>query len=63
MEDHKKSLDDLNRQSLEKFEEYLKKRSDLKGDQHEKITKAKEEWQEAWQKLVNVITILDTFEI
>jgi hypothetical protein len=63
MEDHKKSLDELNKQSLKKFEEFLKNRSDLKEGQHEKITQAKKEWQEAWQKLVDVATVLDSFEI
>lgn len=63
MDDHKKTLDELNKQSLEKFEDYIKKRGDLKEDQHEKIAEAKKEWQEAWQRLVNVITLLDTFEI
>jgi len=63
MEDHKKSLDELNKQSLAKFEEYLKTRNNLKADQHEKIDQAKKEWQEAYQKLVNVATVLDSFEI
>jgi galactokinase/mevalonate kinase-like predicted kinase len=63
MEDHKKSLDELNKQSLEKFEEYLKDRSDIKKDQHDKINQAKKEWQEAYQKLVDVAMVLDSFEI
>ncbi len=63
MEDHKKSLDELNKQSLEKFEEYLKTRNNLKESQQEKITQAKKEWQEAYQKLVDVATVLDSFEI
>lgn len=63
MEDHKKSLDELNKQSLEKFEEYLKTRNDIKAGQHEKITQAKKEWQAAYQKLVDIATVLDSFEI
>jgi chromosome segregation ATPase len=63
MDDHKKILEDLNKQSLEQFDNYLKKREGLKEEDHKKIAEAKKEWQEAWNKLINLAVVLDTFEI
>ena len=60
--EHKKILDDLNRQKLEKIEEYLKTKNI--GDEHkEKLSDAKSKWQEAWAKYMDVLMYLETLEL
>ncbi len=61
--EHKKNLEELNKQSLLKLEEYLKSKGALKKDDHEKLHKAKEEWQVAWSKLMETLMVLERLEI
>jgi hypothetical protein len=42
--EHKKRLEDLNKESLQKFEDYVKAKGELKKEEHEKLHKAKDEW-------------------
>ena len=61
--EHKKRLEELNTESLKKLEEYLKTKEILLGDDHEKVNKAKEEWQVAWNKLMETLMVLERLEI
>jgi hypothetical protein len=61
--EHKKKLEDLNKESLQKFEEYLKTNESLKEEDHEKLHKAKDEWQSAWNKLMEALIVLERLEI
>jgi len=62
--EHKKKLEELNKESLQKLEEYLKtKEIVLKEDEHKKLHSAKEEWQLAWNKLMEAILVLERLEI
>jgi DNA polymerase III delta prime subunit len=63
MDDHKKILEDLNKQSIEHLQSFLKKKEGLKEEDHKKIAEAQKEWQEAWNKLINLAVVLDSFEI
>ena len=47
--EHKEILDDLNRQKLEKIEEYLKTKN-IPPEHQTMLDRAKEKWQEAWAK-------------
>ena len=62
--DTKNKLKELNREALEKVENYMKeKESERSADHHEKIHSAKEEWQMAWNKLMETLLILEKIEI
>jgi hypothetical protein len=61
--EHKQKLEDLNKESLQKFEEYLKTKEALKEEDHEKLHKAKDEWQSAWNKLMEALIVLERLEI
>ena len=61
--EHKKRLEELNKESLQKLEEYLKTKQELIGDHHENVNKAKEEWQVAWNKLMEALLVLERLEI
>ena len=62
--EHKKNLEELNKKSLQKLEEYLKiKEVVLKEDDHKKLHSAKEEWQLAWNKLMEALLVLERLEI
>ena len=61
--EHKKRLEELNRESLQKLEEYLKTKQKLTEDHHKKVHKAKDEWQVAWNKLMEALMVLERLEI
>jgi hypothetical protein len=62
--EHKKKLEELNKRSLHKLEEYIKtKEVVLKEDDHKKLHSAKEEWQMAWNKLMEALLVLERIEI
>jgi hypothetical protein len=61
--EHKKRLEELNKESLEKLGEYLKTKETLLQEDHEKVNKAKEEWQVAWSKLMEALMVLERLEI
>lgn len=61
--EHKKKLEELNKESLQKLDEYMKTKGELKEEDHEKVHKAKEEWQVAWNKLMEALLVLEHLEI
>ena len=61
--DHKTSLEELNKASLTKLEEYIQARSALKDTDHEKLHKAKDDWQYAWNQLMETMLVLERLEI
>jgi hypothetical protein len=61
--DHKSKLEELNKESLLKFEEYVKAKAELKKEDHEKLHQAKDEWQSAWNKLIEALMVLERIEI
>lgn len=62
--EHKKKLEELNKQSLQKLEEYIKtKEIVLKENDHKHLHSAKEEWQLAWNKLMEALLVLERIEI
>ena len=61
--EHKKRLEELNNESLQKLEEYLKTKEILLEEDHEKVKKAKEEWQVSWNKLMEALMVLERLEI
>ena len=61
--EHKNKLEELNKESLAKLEEYVKTKEGLKEEDHEKLHQAKEEWQGSWNKLMEVLMMLERLEI
>lgn len=61
--EHKKILEDLNKQSLEKIEAYLKSKGTLKQEHHEKINEAKTKWQNSWNDFMDVLMYLERIEL
>lgn len=61
--EHKKILEDLNKESLQKLEEYVKTKEALKEEDHEKLQQSKDEWQTAWNKLMETLMVLERLEI
>jgi hypothetical protein len=61
--DHKKELEELHKQSISKLEEYIAAKSELAGNDKEKLHQSKTEWQVAWNRLMEDLLILEKIEI
>ncbi|MBS1655331.1 MAG: hypothetical protein JSU05_10835 [Bacteroidetes bacterium] len=61
--DHKNKLEELHKESLLQLEDYIKSKKEIKKDDHAKLHSAKEEWKTAWNKLLQVLFVLDKIEI
>ena len=62
--EHKKILEDLNKQSLEKIEEYMKSKGDkLRLEEHDKLNEAKDKWQSSWNDFMDILMYLERIEI
>jgi hypothetical protein len=61
--DHKEKMEDLNKEAIQQFEDYLKSKGQLKEDEHLKVVKAREEWQTAWSKFMDTLMVLERLEL
>ncbi len=61
--DHKNKLEELNKEALQKFEDYVKSKPGIKQEDHEVLHQAKDEWQAAWIKLRDALMVLERLEI
>lgn len=61
--DHKEKLTELHQEALQKVDELLKAKGELKQEDHEQIHSAKEEWNKAWNKMMEVLLVLERLEI
>jgi len=61
--DHKEKLTELHKETLQKVEELVKAKGELKQDDHDQIHSAKEEWNNAWNKMMEVLLVLERLEI
>jgi len=61
--EHKQRLEELNKEALEKLEEYIKTRGEASAEQHEKIGTAKDKWQAAWNEFLETLLVLEKLEI
>lgn len=61
--EQKKQLEELNKATLDKLDEYVKSKG-IAGDEHqEKISSAKEKWQTAWNEFLETLMVLEKLEI
>ncbi len=56
-------LEELNKEALEKLEEYMKEKCGKNGSHQDKVNSAKDEWQLAWNKLMETLITLEKLEI
>ena len=61
--EHKKELEDLNKRSLEKYDEYVKSKTNLDKEHQEKLAEAKNKWQSSHAELMEFLMYLETLEI
>ncbi len=61
--EHRKHLESLNKQALEKLEEYMKEKNMTDKEKNEKIDTAKEKWQAAWNEFLETLLVLERLEI
>ena len=61
--DHKNKLEELNREALEKLEAYMQAKGAAGSEHHDKVHNAKDEWQLAWNKLMETLLVLERLEI
>ena len=59
---NREELEKAHQQSLQRYQEYLAKKT-LAKDDEEKITQAKGEWELAWNKLMETLLVLERLEI
>ena len=61
--EHKKKLEELHQESLQKLDDYVKARGTLKAEDHAELHRAKDEWHAAWTKLMEALMVLERLEI
>ena len=61
--EHTKRLEELNKEILEKLDEYIKARGEVAEEHTEKIGTAKEKWQSAWNEFLETMVVLQKVEI
>lgn len=61
--EHTKQLEELNKEVLEKLDEYIKARGEVADIHSEKIGEAKDRWQSAWNEFLETLVVLQKVEI
>ena len=61
--EHTKRLEELNKEALEKLDEYIKSRGKVAEEHNEKIGTAKDKWQSAWNEFLETLVALQKVEI
>ncbi|MEO5891679.1 MAG: hypothetical protein ABIQ31_15635 [Ferruginibacter sp.] len=61
--EHKNKLEELNKEALKKLEDYMKDKGSTEGEAHDKVHSAKDDWQVAWNKLMESLLVLEKLEI
>ncbi len=61
--EQKDKLQELNKATLDKLDEYVKSKGIAGDEHHEKISTAKEKWQLAWNEFLETLLVLEKLEI
>ena len=61
--EHKRRLEELNSEALQKIEELIQSKGEAATAHHEKIVTAKDKWQTAWNEFLETLVVLEKLEI
>lgn len=61
--EHTKRLEELNKEILEKLDEYIKAKGEVADEHIVKIGTAKDKWQIAWNEFLETMVVLQRVEI
>ena len=61
--EHKKKLEELHQESLQKLQDYMKSKGELREEDHARLQQAKDDWNAAWTKLMEALMVLERLEI
>ncbi|MEP7165827.1 MAG: hypothetical protein ABI741_14090 [Ferruginibacter sp.] len=61
--EHRKRLEELNKETIEKLEEYMRSKPVTEAEAQEKIKTAKDKWQAAWNEFLESLLVLERLEI
>ena len=61
--EHTKRWEELNKEALEKLDEYMRSKGTAANEHHEKISTAKDKWQAAWNEFLETLVVLEKLEI
>ena len=61
--EQKQRLEELNKETLQKLDEYMKTKGEAGAGHHEKIIAAKDKWQKAWNEFLETLLVLEKLEI
>jgi len=61
--EHKKRLEELNKETLDKLDEYVKSKGITADEHKDKIASAKDKWQTAWNEFLETLLVLERMEI
>ena len=61
--EQRKRLEALNKEALEKLEEYMKSKANLADEHHANVKTAKDKWQAAWDEFLETLLVLERLEI
>lgn len=61
--EHKKRMEELNKEALEKLEQYIADKGATAGEHHQTISAAKDKWQKAWNEFLETLLVLEKLEI
>ena len=61
--EHTKRLEELNKEALEKLEQYMATKGAAASEHHEKIGAARDNWQAAWHEFLKTLLVLEKLEI
>ena len=61
--EHTKRLEELNKEALDKLEEFMQSKKFSDKEKQDSVHSAKEKWQSAWNEFLETLLVLERLEI